>query len=238
MPKAAAAAFGVCPKTTAKWVARFRTEGIAGLRDRSSRPHKLRQSAPKYIIRRIETLRRQRWTGQRIGPVDRHLSVHRQSHSPLPQAEQDQGYRPPLPPCRYERNRPGEMIHIDIKKLGRFKAPGHRITGWHASMHRSSDAGWEDRDVCIDDRSRVAFSAVMPDETARSAIAFPQAAVAYYQNFGTTLERIMTDNGPCYTSKVFRNLCTDLGIRHIRTRPYTPRTNGKAERFIQTALRE
>ena len=104
------------------------------------------------------------------------------------------------------------MIHIDIKKLGRFKAPGHRITGWYTGMHRSGSAGWEYLHVCIDERSRVAFRAVMPDETARSAIAFLQAAVAYYQNFGITIERVMTDNGPYYTSKVFRNLCTDLNI--------------------------
>ena len=237
-PKAAAAAFGICPKTAAKWVARFRTEGTAGLRDRSSRPHKLRRPTPEYVIRRIEALRRQRCTGQRIATelglspstVSRTLRRLRLSRikdiEPLP------------PPNRYERSRPGEMLHIDIKKLGRFKAPGHRITGWHTGMHRSGGAGWEYLHVCIDDRSRVAFSAVMPDETARSAIAFLQAAVAYYQNFGITIERVMTDNGPCYTSKIFRKLCTDLNIRHIRTRPYTPRTNGKAERFIQTALRE
>ena len=127
------------------------------------------------------------------------------------------------------------MIHIDIKKLGHFKAPGHRITGWHTGMHRSCGAGWEYLHVCINDYSHVTFSAVMPDEIARSAVAFLQTAVAYYQNFGITIERVMTGNRPCYTSKPFRNLCTDLSIRHIRTRPYTPRTNGKAERFIQIA---
>ena len=130
------------------------------------------------------------------------------------------------------------MIHIDIQKLRRFKAPGHRITEWHTGMHRSGGAGWEYLHVCINDHSRVAFSAVMPDQIARSAIAFLQAAVAYYQNFGITIERVMTGNGPYYTSRIFRNLCTELDIRHIRTRPYTPRTNGKAERFIQTVLRE
>ena len=237
-PKAAAAAFGVCPKTAAKWVARFRTEGIAGLRYRSSRPHKLRHPTPEYVIRRIEALRHQRCTGQRtateLGPspstVSRTLRLLRLSRikdiEPLP------------PPNRYERSRPGEMFHIDIKKLGLFNTPGHRITGWHTGMHRSGGAGWEYLHVCIDDRSRVAFSAVMPDETARSAIAFLQAAIAYYQNFRITIERVMTDNGSCYISKIFRNLCTELDIRHIRTRPYTPRTNGKAERFIQTVLRE
>ena len=124
------------------------------------------------------------------------------------------------------------MIHIDIKKLGRFKAPGDRITGWHVSMHRSGGAGWEYLHVCIDDYFHLAFSAVMPNQTARSAIAFLQAAGAYYQNFGITIERVMTDNGPCYTSRIFRNLCTELHIRHIRTRPYTPITNDKAECFI------
>ena len=105
-------------------------------------------------------------------------------------------------------------------------------------MHRSGDAWWEYLYVCIDDYSRVAFSAVMLGEAARSAAAFLLAAVAYYQNFGITIERVMMDNGPCYASKIFCNLCTDLNIRHIRIRPYTPRTNGKAKRFIQTALRE
>ena len=238
MPKAAAAAFGICPKTAAKWVARFRTESIAGLRYRSSRPHKLRQPAPEYFIRRIETLQRQRWTSQRIAtelgiaPSTVSRTLRRLGLSRIKDID------PLPPPRRYERSRPGEMIYIDIKKLGRFKTPGHRITEWHTGMHRSGGAGWEYLHVCIDDYSRVAFSAVMPDQTARSAIAFLQAAVAYYQNFGITIERAMTDNGPCYTSRIFRNLCTELDIRHIRSRPYTSRTNGKAERFIQTALRE
>ena len=141
----------------------------------------------------------------------RHFSVHRHSCTLRRlKLSRIKDIGPLPPPCRYERSRPGEMIHIDIKKLGRFKAPGYRITGWHTGMHRSGGAGWEYLHVCIDDRSRVAFSAVMPDGTARSAIAFLQAAAAYYQKFGITIERIMMDNGSCYTSKVFRDLCTDL----------------------------
>ena len=148
-------------------------------------------------------MRHQRWTGQRIATefgispstvnrTLRSLGLGRiKDISPLP------------PPRRYERSRLGEIIHIDIKQLRLFKAPGHRITGWHTGMHRSGGAGWEYLHVCINDHSRVAFSAVMPDQTARSAIAFLQAVVAYYQNFGITIERVMTDNGPCYTSSIF-----------------------------------
>ena len=229
---------GQMPKTAEKWVARFRIEDIAGLRDRSSRPHKLRQPAPEYVMHRIETLRHQRWTGQRIttklgiSPSTVNRTPRRLGLSRI----KDINLLPP--PHHYEHSRPGEMIHIDIKKLGRFKAPEHRITGWHASMHRSGGAGWEYLHVCIDDYFHVAFSAVMPGQTARSAIAFLQAAGVYYQNFGITIERVMTDNVPCYTSRIFRNLCTERDIRHIRTRPYTPKTNDKAERFIQTASRE
>ena len=201
--KSAAAAFGVCPKTAAKWVVRFRTEGIAGLRDRSSRPHKLRQPTPEYVIRRIETLRCQRWTGLRVATK---LGISSTVSRTLRRfgLSRIKDIDPLLPPRRYERSRPGEMIHIDIKKLGRFKAPGHPITGWHTGMHRSGGAGWEYLHVCIDDCSRVAFSAVMPDQTVRSAIAFLQATVAYYQNLGITIECVMTDNGPCYTSRIFR----------------------------------
>ena len=225
-PKAAAATFGVCRKTAAKWTARFRTEGIASLQDRSSRLHKLRHPTPECIIRRTEALRRQRWTGQRtatelgISPSTVSRTLRRLRLGRIKDIE------PFPPPRRYERSRLGEMIHFDIKKSGCFKAPEHRITEWHTGMHRSGGAVWEYLHVCIYDRFRMPFSAVMPDETTRSAIAFFQAAVAYYQNFGITIERIMTNNGPCYTSKVFRNLCTDLGIRHIRTRPCTSKTNG------------
>ncbi len=137
-----------------------------------------------------------------------------------------------------ERDHPGEMIHIDIKKLGRFDRVGHRITGDRTGQSNSRGVGWEFVHVCIDDASRVAFSQILPDERKESAIAFLAAAVAYYAGLGVTVTRVMTDNGSCYRSKAFARACREFGLRHVRTRPYTPKTNGKAERFIQTALRE
>ena len=138
---------------------------------------------------------------------------------------------------RYERAEPGEIIHIDIKKLGRFDKIGHRITGGSRPEHHGG-VGWEFVHVCIDDHSRVAFSQIMPGQKADSAVPFLKAAVAYYKSLGVTVTRVMTDNGSCYKGFAFRDACRDLGIKHIRTKPYTPKTNGKAERFIQTALRE
>lgn len=144
---------------------------------------------------------------------------------------------PAEPVRRYERETPGELIHIDIKKLGRFERVGHRITG-SPQKGKSRGAGWEFVHVCIDDASRLAFSQILPDERKESAVAFLKAAIAYYASLGVIVARVMTDNGSCYRSKAFRDACRDLGLKHIRTRPYTPKTNGKAERFIQTALRE
>jgi transposase InsO family protein len=145
---------------------------------------------------------------------------------------------PAEPPRRYERERPGEMIHIDIKKLGKFDQIGHRITGDRKGQSNSRGVGWEFLHVCIDDASRVAFSRIMKSERKACAVAFLRAAVAYFKSLGLTVERVMTDNGSCYRSKAFARACRKLRIKHIRTRPYTPRTNGKAERFIQTSLRE
>ena len=145
---------------------------------------------------------------------------------------------PAEPVRRYERDRPGELIHIDIKKLGRFNQVGHRITGDRTGQSSHRGVGWEFVHVCIDDASRVAFARVMSDERKGSAVAFLDAAVAYYAELGVTVDRVMTDNGSCYKSFAFRDACRRLGLKHIRTRAYTPQTNGKAERFIQTALRE
>ena len=145
---------------------------------------------------------------------------------------------PAEPPRRYQRDRPGELIHIDIKKLGRFDRIGHRITGRQTGVATSRASGWEFVHVCIDDASRIAFSKVMKTQRKACAVAFLKAAIAYYASLGITVERVMTDNGSCYRSKAFRNACKRLRLKHIFTRPYTPRTNGKAERFIQTALRE
>jgi len=145
---------------------------------------------------------------------------------------------PAEPPRRYEREMPGEMIHIDIKKLGKFNRVGHRITGDRKGQSNSRGVGWEYVHVCIDDASRVAFSRIMKSERGRCAVTFLNAAVAYYKSLGITVLRVMTDNGSCYRSRAFARACRRLGIKHVRTRPYTPRTNGKAERFIQTSLRE
>ena len=237
-PQAVSEAVGVCPRTVRKWVERYREDGLPGLRDRSSRPKRLHQPTPQAVIEQIEALRRQRLTGKAIATatgvspatvsrVLKRLGLNRLS-----------ALEPAQPVRRYEREHPGELIHIDIKKLGKFNRIGHRITGDRSGQSNSRGVGWEFVHVCIDDASRIAFSQIKPDERKRSAVAFLKAAVAYYASLGVTVERVMTDNGSCYRSFAFRNACRRLALRHIRTRPYTPKTNGKAERFIQTALRE
>ena len=143
--------------------------------------------------------------------------------------------RPPV--VRYERARPGEMIHLDIKKLGRFDKAGHRITG-DRQAGRSRQAGWDFLHVCVDDASRLAYTEILPSEGQQDTTAFLQRALAWLGRHGVTVERVMTDNGSAYRSKLFAKALREAGARHIRTRPYTPRTNGKAERFIQTSLRE
>jgi transposase InsO family protein len=237
-PKAVATAFGVEIKTVNKWVARFVAEGPAGLEDRSSRPRRLREPTLPQTVERIIALRRQRFTGQQIArqtgvspaTVSRILRVAKLSRA--------KDLEPAAPVIRYERKAPGEMIHLDIKKLGRFERPGHRVTGDRTGQSNNRGVGWEFVHVCIDDHSRLAFSQIHPDETQHSAVPFLKAAVAYYTGLGVTVSRVMTDNGSCYISDGFRKACADLGLKHIRTKPYTPKTNGKAERFIQTALRE
>ena len=234
----AAYQFNTTPKTVAKWVKRFRTEGVEGLRDRSSRPHSSPSQTPPATCTAIATLRRRRHTGKQIAAevevspatvsrILRRLGLNRV-----------RDLEPAEPERRYERENPGEIIHIDIKKLGRFERVGHRITGDRTAPNKSRGAGWDFVHVCIDDHSRVAFSEIKPDETADSAVPFLKAAVAYYKSLGVIVTRVMTDNGSCYQAFAFRDACRDLGIKHIRTKPYTPKTNGKAERFIQTALRE
>ena len=145
---------------------------------------------------------------------------------------------PAEPVVRYEYREPGGLIHLDIKKLGRFERVGHRITGDRTGQSNGRGVGWEYVHVCIDDASRLAVTGIFPDEKAVSAIAALQAAVTYYHGLGITVTRVMTDNGSCYKAKTFAAACKALNLKHIRTKPYTPKTNGKAERFIQTALRE
>ena len=237
-PKAVATAFGVCERTVRKWVTRYQAEGTAGLTDRSSRPGRLYRPTPPAVIVQIEALRRQRWTGCQIAaevgvsPATVSRVLQRLGLNKLRDLE------PAEPVRRYQREHPGELIHIDIKKLGRFSRVGHRITGDRSGQSNTRGIGWEYVHVCIDDRSRLAFSQIMPDERKQSAVAFLKAAVAYYNSLGVTVLRVMTDNGSCYKSKDFAKACKKLGLKHIRTKPYTPKTNGKAERFIQTALRE
>jgi transposase InsO family protein len=234
----AAFQYNTTPKTVAKWVNRFRAEGVEGLRDRSSRPLSSPSQTVAATCAVIEALRRQRHTGKQIAieagvsaatvsRVLRRLGLNRM-----------RDLEPAEPVRRYERAAPGEMIHIDIKKLGRFSQIGHRITGNKTGYSHCRGLGWEFVHVCIDDHSRVAFSEVRPGQTADDAVAFLKAAVAYYKSLGVTVTRVMTDNGGCYLGFAFRDACRELGLKHVRTRPYTPRTNGKAERFIQTALRE
>ena len=225
-----------------KWVERSLAEGAAGLQDRSSRPHRLNRPTPIATARRIEALRRQRWTGAQIA---RETGVSKATVSRILRRlglARLAALEPAEPIRRDQRQHPGELLHIDIKKLGRIAGIGHRITGDRRGQSnrrgRGEGLGWEFVHVCIDDASRIAFALVMPDERKESAIAFLKAALAYYQSLGVAVARVMTDNGSCYKAFAFRHACRALGLKHIRTRPYTPKTNGKAERFIQTALRE
>ena len=236
--KAVATAFGVDAKTASKWVDRFKAEGSAGLVDRSSRPRRLRNPTSPETSERIIALRHLRWTGQQVAHETGVSAATVSRILRRAKLSRIRDLEPPEPVVRYERKAPGDMIHLDIKKLGRFNKVGHRITGDRTGQSNSRGIGWEFVHVCIDDNSRISFSQIFPDEKAVSAIAFLKAALAYYKSLGVTVTRVMTDNGSCYKAHAFRDLCRDLKLKHIRTKPYTPKTNGKAERFIQTALRE
>ncbi|MBB4232937.1 transposase [Rhizobium mongolense] len=228
-PEAVAKAAGVCLRTIRKWIDRYRREGLAGLHDRSSRPHRLRRPTPAAIVETIERLRRQRWTGKQIAaeagvsPATVSRILRRLGLNKLSALE-------PEPVRRYEREHPGELIHLDIKKLGRIGSVGHRITGRQTGMvNRHIGIGWEFVHVCIDDASRVAFVQVMPDQRKESAVAFLEAAVAYYASLGVKVQRVMTDNGPCYRSKTTTAQCgvpLDLGI-HADRQSRKTRANGR-----------
>src|SRR6202023_2598305 len=208
---AAAHQFNITPKIVAKWVERFLAEGVDGLQDRSSRPLSLPSQTAPATCAVIEALRRQRFTGKHIAaevgvsPATVSRILNRLGLNRI------QALEPAEPVRRYERDHPGELIHIDIKKLGRFERIGHRITG-DPQQGKSRGAGWEFVHVCIDDASRLACSEILPDEKKESAIAFLKAAIAYYQSLGVTVQRVMTDNGSCYRSKAFRDACRDLGL--------------------------
>ncbi len=235
-PAAVAIAVGVCACTVRKWVARYQAEGADGLRDRSSRPHRQPRALPPLVAAQVVALRRRRWSGAHIGATA-HVSPATVSRILRREGLQRLAALDPPPPVRrYEHPHPGDLLHLDIKKLGRFRRAGHRVT--HDRRRTSPGAGWEYVHVCVDDHSRVAFSQIYPDETAASATAFLTAALAYYQHLGIQVRRVLTDNGGCYRSRAFNAHCVQAGLRHRYTRPFTPRTNGKAERFIQTGLRE
>ena len=234
--KRAAARFRVSAKTVAKWVRRYQERGREGLADRSSRPGRMPRQTPPELAARVEVLRRERWTGCRIAQATglsratvsrilrrRHLSRMRD-------------LEPAVPVRRYEHPAPGDLLHLDIKKLGRFRAPGHRVHG--DLSRRTRGGGWDYLHVAIDDHSRIAFSEIHASEKGAAVAAFLRAAVTYYARLGIPIRAILSDNGPAYHSRALAAVCAELGLAHRFTRPYTPRTNGKAERFIQTALRE
>ena len=237
-PEDVATAMGVSASTAYKWRRRYRGEGLAGLQDRSSRPNASPNKTPHDIEAKVIALRKDRRIYHRIAAeagvskasVGRILTRHGLNRW--------RDLEPAEPVRRYERDKPGEMIHLDIKKLGRFNRVGHRITGDRHGQSSARGIGWEFVHVCIDDHSRIARADIMPDEKKESAIAALKAVVAWYASLGITVERVMTDNGSCYRSKAFNKTCAALGLRHIFTKPYTPKTNGKAERFIQSSLRE
>jgi transposase InsO family protein len=240
---AAAAAFGISEKTCRKWVSRYLAAGPDGLRDRPSTPKSVPHRTPAERVEVIASLRRLRMTGAEIalclGMALSTVSAVLQRIGLGKLSRLD----PLEPPNRYERRRPGELLHIDIKKLGRIgpNGAGHRVTGSkRGQANRGPDgkrtAGWEFVHIAIDDCTRLAYVEVLGDERAITAIGFLRRAIAFYARHGVCVERVMTDNGSAYRSTAHALACRALGLKHLRTRPYRPRTNGKAERFIKTLI--
>lgn len=231
----AAKAAGVSDRTTAKWLARFRAEGDEGLHDRSSAPKRIPHRTPADRVESIRALRRLRMTAAEIAEV---LGMALSTVS-LWLKRTGLGKRsrlePPTPPNRYERCHPGELVHVDVKKLGRFDAPGKRMVG---NRRSSRGYGWDFVHVMVDDYSRLAYAEVLSDERGETAVGFLRRGLAWFRRLGVRVERVMTDNGSPYISTAHANACRELRLRHLRTRPYRPRTNGKAERFIQTLQNE
>jgi len=232
--RCAAEAAGVSVRTISKWRQRFRQEGELGLCDRSSAPASVPGRTPEERVQLIALLRRERLTAWQIAerlqmPLSTVSTIlNRIGLGRLSRLE------PPEPANRYQRERPGELLHIDVKKLGRIGRPGHRVNGDRRT--RSRGIGWEYVHVAVDDATRLAYVEVLEDEKAVTAVGFLRRAVAHFGDYGIRVERVMTDNGSCYRAIVHALACKALGIRHLRTRPYRPRTNGKAERFIRTML--
>jgi transposase InsO family protein len=234
----AAAAAGVSVRTAAKWRARWRLEGAEGLLDRSSRPRRQPRRTPPDRVEAIVQLRRLRMTAAEIAEI---LGMALSTVS-LILKRVGLGRRSRLEPLepinRYEHQRPGELVHLDVKKLARFDRAGHRLLGRGRGRHETG-AGYEYLHVCVDDYSRVAYTELLPDERGTTVAAFLyRAANSFATLHGITIKRVLTDNGSGYLSHTFATRCTQLQIKHSRTRPRRPQTNGKAERFIQTILRE
>jgi transposase InsO family protein len=230
-----AAGFGISERTAYRWLARWR-DGDRQLRDRSSAPKRVPRRTPAAVEALIERLRRLRMTSTRIaaelkmavstvGAVLARLGLNRLSR-----------LAPPEAPNRYERRHPGELVHLDVKKLGRFSRPGHRATGDRTMRDRG--AGWEFVHVAVDDCTRLAYVEVLRDERGTTTVEYLRRAQRWFAEHSVNVQRIMTDNGVNYRARIVAALCAELHIRHIFTQPYRPRTNGKAERFIQTLLRE
>lgn len=232
----AAQAAGVSVRTGWRWIRRWREGGAAALHDRRSTPHRMPRRTGRKRTERIERLRRQRRTAAAIAlrlrmprstvaAVLRRLGLQRLSR-----------LEPRAPIRRYEHERPGDLLHLDTKKLGRFRTVGHRIHG--DRTQRSSRVGWDFTHAAVDDHSRLAYVETLPDELGVTAAAFLRRAVRDYLHRGIRIRAVLTDNGSCYLSRAFASACSELGIQHRRTQPYRPRTNGKVERFVQTLLRE
>lgn len=235
-PKARAAAqFGVSPPTAAKWARREREEGASGLEDRSSAPHRIPHRTSASRTRQLERLRR---LGLRAWQIARRVRMAVSTVTAvLRRLGLGRGWdRRRDPVIRYEWDDPGDLLHVDVKKLGRFRERGHRATG--VRHDRSRGIGWEFVYVAVDDASRVAYTEILENERKETAEGFLRSAVAWFESLGAPVHRVMTDNGSPFVSGLWRETCAELGLRHLRTRPYRPRTNGKAERFIQTLQRE
>src|SRR4051794_25073666 len=241
----AAEAAGITDRTARRWLARWRAEGAAGLLDRSSAPRRIPHKTSPERVREIVRLRRLRWTAAQIAvALGAALSTVSAVLKRGGLGERSR-LEPPGAPNRYEWRRPGGLGHIHVKKLGRILKPGHRVTGdrrGQAHTHRNGKsvrlAGWEFVHVAIDDHSRLAYAEVLGDEKGPTAVGFLRRALEFFAAHGIKVERVMTDNGSPYVSHAHAAACRELGLRHLRTRPYRPRTNGKAERLIQTLLRE
>jgi transposase InsO family protein len=238
---AAAEAAGISERTAYRWLARWREEGAEGLMDRSSAPRRIPHRTPSDRVQAIAALRRLHMTAAEIAEV---LAMALSTVSAVLKRiglGKRSRLSPPEPPNRYERKRPGELVHLDIKKLGRISArgAGHRVNGHRGSQFklgpkRLGATGWEFVHVAVDDATRLAYAEVLSDERGATAAAFLRRALAWFAGFGIVVERVLSDNGACYRSRLHALALAELGIRHLFTRPYRPRTNGKAERFIQT----